>query len=110
MSQTDRLSVTKGNNSTELAPSPYFSIKNVHLVDINVFAKFDEIRSLPFQDIKERPIGRGQKDRRTYVKIVYPPTPHKQFAGGIIMVRSRRLVNLTTLFLGRLSKWSISQY
>ena len=27
----------------ELAPSPYFSIINVHLVDINVFAKFDEI-------------------------------------------------------------------
>ena len=25
---------------TELAPSPYFSIINVHLVDINVFAKF----------------------------------------------------------------------
>ena len=75
MSRTDRLSVTKGNNSTELAPSLYFSIQNVHLVDIIVFAKFDEIPSLPFQDIKERPIGRGQKDRWTDVKIVYPPPP-----------------------------------
>ena len=36
----------------ELAHSPYFSIINVHLVDINVFAKFYEIPSLPFQDIE----------------------------------------------------------
>ena len=35
----------------ELAPSPYFSIINVHLVDIKVFAKYDKIPSLPFQDI-----------------------------------------------------------
>ena len=35
----------------ELAPSPYFSIINVHLVEINVFAKFDEIPSLPVQVI-----------------------------------------------------------
>ena len=34
---------------TELAPSPYFSIINVHLVDIKVFAKYDEIPSLPVQ-------------------------------------------------------------
>ena len=37
---------------TELAPSPYFSIINVHRVDINMFAKSDEIPSLPFQGIK----------------------------------------------------------
>ena len=37
----------------ELAPSPYFSIIKVHLVDINVFAKFYEIPSLPFQDIEK---------------------------------------------------------
>ena len=43
----------------QLAPSPYFSIINVHLVDINVFAKSDEIPSLPFQDIKEKPRCRG---------------------------------------------------
>ena len=39
---------------TELAPGPYFSIINVHLVDINVFAKSDEIPSLPVQVIKEQ--------------------------------------------------------
>ena len=48
---------------TEMAPSPYFSIINVHLVDINVFAKFYEIPSLPFQDIEKpkccrRTVGR----------------------------------------------------
>ena len=38
--------ITKGINSlTELAPSPYFSIITVHLVDINLFAKFYEIPS-----------------------------------------------------------------
>ena len=31
----------KGSYSKELAPNPYFSITNVHLVDINVFAKSD---------------------------------------------------------------------
>ena len=39
----------------DLGPSPYFSIINVHLADINVFAKFDEILSLPVQVIKENP-------------------------------------------------------
>ena len=38
----------------ERAPSPYVSIINVHLVDINVFAKFDEIPSLPDQVIREK--------------------------------------------------------
>ena len=33
----------------EVAPSPNFSIINVQLVDINVFAKFDEIPSLAVQ-------------------------------------------------------------
>ena len=40
---------------TELAPSPYFSSINVHLMDINVSAKSDEILSLPVQVIKEKP-------------------------------------------------------
>ena len=39
----------------KLAPSPYFSIINVHLVDISMFAKSDEIPSLPVQVIKEKP-------------------------------------------------------
>ena len=44
---------------TELAPSPYFSVINNHLVDINVFAKSDEIPLLPVQVIKEKPKCRG---------------------------------------------------
>ena len=39
----------------ELAPGPYFSTINVHLVDINVFAKFDEIQLLPAKVIKKKP-------------------------------------------------------
>ena len=58
---------------TELVPSPYFSIINVHLVDINVLGKFFEIPSLPFQDI-EKPKHRGRMDN---VKTVCPPpNPH----------------------------------
>ena len=55
---------------TELAPYPYFSIINVHLVDINVFAKFDEIPSLPVHVIKENPkccrlrITKGNNSKR----------------------------------------------
>ena len=37
-----------------MAPSPFYSNTNVHLVDIKVFAKFDELSSLPVQDIKEK--------------------------------------------------------
>ena len=44
---------------TEFTPSPYFTIINAHLVDINVFAKPDEIPSLPVQVIKEKPKCRG---------------------------------------------------
>ena len=44
---------------TELATNPYFSIINVHLVDINVFAYPDEVPSLSVQVIKEKPKCRG---------------------------------------------------
>ena len=44
----------------ELAPSPFSSNTNVHFVDINMFAKLDEIPSLPAQDIKEKPKCHGQ--------------------------------------------------
>ena len=39
---------------TELAPSPIYSNTNVHLVDINVYAKLDKIPSLPVQVIKKK--------------------------------------------------------
>ena len=45
------LRITKGNKSIELATSLFYSNTNIHFVDINMFAKFDEIPSLPVQDI-----------------------------------------------------------
>ena len=44
---------------SELAPNPFYSNTNVHLVNSNVIAKFDEIVSLPVQVIKEKPKCRG---------------------------------------------------
>ena len=61
----------------ELAPSPYFSVINVHLVDKHVFAEFYGIPSLPFPDIEKT------KTSQTDVKTVYPPT-HIVWGGGII--------------------------
>ena len=37
----------------EMAPSPYFFIISICLVDLNVFTRFDEIPSMPAQGIKE---------------------------------------------------------
>ena len=45
----------------ELVPGP-FSIRKVHLIDINVSAKSDEFPSLPFQDIEEKPKRHGHTD------------------------------------------------
>ena len=62
--------ITKGNNSDRIGQSPYFSIRNVHLVDISVFAKFDKIPSLHVEVIKEKPkccrlrIKKGNNSKR----------------------------------------------
>ena len=40
------LRITKGNNSKELAPSPYSFVVNICLINMNVFARFDEIHSM----------------------------------------------------------------
>ena len=62
---------------TELAPSPYFYIINVHLVDINVFAKFDEIPLLPIQVIKEKPkccrlrITKGNNSKKWPLALIF---------------------------------------
>ena len=45
---------------TELPIAFFYSNTNVHFVDFNMFAKFDEIPSLPVQDIKEKPKCCGQ--------------------------------------------------
>ena len=60
MHKQNALRITKGNKYTELAPSLFYSNTNVHFVDINMFATFDEIPSLPVQDIKENPKCCGQ--------------------------------------------------
>ena len=36
----------------ELVPSPYFFIKSICLVDKNIFARFDEIPSMPHNNTK----------------------------------------------------------
>ena len=78
------LRLTKGNNSKRIGSEPFFSIINVHLLDINVFAKFYEIPSLTFQDTEKTKTL--WMDRRTDGEcdnsIPHPPPQQTQFAGG----------------------------
>ena len=37
----------------ELAPGPYFFIRSICLIDMNMFSSFDEIPTMTLQDIKE---------------------------------------------------------
>ena len=46
--------ITKGNNSNRTGPYPLFFYYKCQFVDINVFAKFDEIPLLPVQVIKDQ--------------------------------------------------------
>ena len=62
MHKQNPLRITKGNNSTELVLTLFYSNTNVHLVDINVFAKFNAMPSLPVQDIKEKTKCHRQTD------------------------------------------------
>ena len=78
--------ITKGNNSDIIGLRPIlFSIKSISLVDMNIFARFDDIPTITLQDIKETK-RYGQTDTRTdNVKTVYhtplPPThTQAQFA------------------------------
>ena len=60
-------------------------------MDINVLAKFDEIPSLPVQDIKEnQTIADWRTERQTDVKTVYPPPPNKHIAVGINIIPTHR--------------------
>ena len=57
-----------------MAPSPYFFIISIGPVDMNKYARFDEITSTTLKDIKETKCY-GRTDGRTdNVKTVYPPT------------------------------------
>ena len=60
-----------------MAPSPYIFIISIGPVDMNKYARFDEIPSRTLKNIKETK-RYGRTDRRTDgwtdVKTVYPPT------------------------------------
>ena len=62
----------------EMAPSPYIFIISIGPVDMNKYARFDEIPSMTLKDIKEtKHYGRtdGRADGRPdNVKTVDPPT------------------------------------
>ena len=65
-----------------MAPSPYIFIISIGPVDMNKYARFDEIPSKTLKDIKEtKPYGRtdGRTDwRTTWKQYTHPQT---QFAG-----------------------------
>ena len=65
MHKQNPLRITKGNNSHRIGPKPLFFNDNVYLEDINVFARSDEISSLPVENIKEKPKRCGRTDGRT---------------------------------------------
>ena len=60
----------------KLALSPYILIKSISPVDINMFARFDEVPTMTLQDIKVTK-RYGQTDRRTDVQT------HRQHENGI---------------------------
>ena len=56
-----------------MAPSPYIFIISIGPVDMNKYARFDEIPSKTLKDIKETK-RYGRTDGWTDMKTVYPPT------------------------------------
>ena len=64
------LRITKGNNSHRNGPSLLLFIIIICPVDMNVYARFDEIPSITLEDIKKtKHYGRTEN-----MKTVYPPT------------------------------------
>ena len=47
------IKITKGSNTIRIGPSPILFIISIRPLDMNVYARFDEIPSLTLQDIKE---------------------------------------------------------
>ena len=74
------LRITKGNNSHRNGPSSLLFIIIICPVDMNVYARFDEIPSITLKDIKNTK-RYGQTDARTTWKQY--TRPQTQFAGGI---------------------------
>ena len=90
-----------------MAPSPYFFIISFCPVDMNVYARSDEIPSMTLKVIKKTKRNR-RTDGRTDVKTVYPPT--NTVCGGynkkvhvqgpkLIFVEALRLNSLFYFFL-----------
>ena len=52
--QVDHLELQRGITLREVDPFPYSFIKSICLVDMQMFAMFDEIPAMTLQDIKER--------------------------------------------------------
>ena len=81
------LRITKGNNSYRNGPSPYIFIISICPVDMNKYARFDEIPSMTLKDIKEsKPYGRtertdGTDGRYGRTKWKQYTPPQTQFAG-----------------------------
>ena len=59
------LRITKGNNSHKYGPSALLFIITICPVDMNVYARFDEIPSITLKDIKKTK-HYGRRDGRTY--------------------------------------------
>ena len=58
----------------ELAPSPYFIVKSICLVDMNMFGRFGAISAMTLEDIKETKRYGLMHTQTDNVKTVYPPT------------------------------------
>ena len=68
------LRITKGNNSHRNGPLSLLFIIIICPVNMNVYARFDEIPTISLKDIKKTK-RYGRTDARTdNVKTVYPPT------------------------------------
>ena len=65
-----------------MAPSPYIFIISIGPVDMNKYARFDEIPSRTLKDIKETKRNRRTDRRTDKVKTVYPPTNTVCGGGG----------------------------
>ena len=57
------LRITKGNNSHRNGPSPYFFILSICPVDMNVYARFDEIPTMTLKVIKKTKRNGGTDGR-----------------------------------------------
>ena len=83
------LRITKGNNSHKNDPSSLLFTIIICPVDMNVYARFDEIPSITLKDIKKTK-RYGRTDGRTdNVKTVYAPT-NTVCEGIIKQFRSRK--------------------